>query len=159
MAKQKILINFLKPQFANFVRKTMLHGIKCLTRPYSHTDVVHTLQLVKHHTLCCYFRDPPLPIHKLLQPIEPYKGDDPLPKQIENTQIALAIAAKHLGKMRENQKRYFKNRKSTHTYKVGDLVLLRKHNKDKLELKWEPNYRIIKLPHKMSAIVENQFYW
>ena len=104
-----------------------------------------------------YFRDPPLPIHKLLQPIEPYKGDDPLPKQIEKTQIALSIAAKYLGKMRENQKRYFKNRKSTHTYKVGDLVLLRKHNKDKLELKWEPNYRIIKLPHKMSAIVENQF--
>ena len=32
-----------------------------------------------------YFRDPPLPIHKLLQLIEPYKGDDPLPKQIENT--------------------------------------------------------------------------
>ena len=57
--------------------------------------------------------------------------------------------------MRENQKRH-KNRKSTHTFKVGDLVLLRKHNKDKLELKWEPNYRIIKLPHKMSAIVENQ---
>ena len=51
-AKQIILINFLKPQFANFVRKTMLHGIKCLTRSYSHTDVVHTLQLVKHHTLC-----------------------------------------------------------------------------------------------------------
>ena len=52
--------------------------------------------------------------------------------------------------MRDNQKRYYKNRKSTHTFKVGDLVLLRKHNKDKLELKWEPNYRIIKLPHKMS---------
>ena len=32
-----------------------------------------------------YFRDPPLPIHKLIQPIEPYKGDDPLPKQIEKT--------------------------------------------------------------------------
>ena len=59
--------------------------------------------------------------------------------------------------MRDNQKRYYKNRKSTHTFKVGDLVLLKKHNKDKLELKWEPNYRIIKLPHKMSGIVENQF--
>ena len=46
---------------------------------------------------------------------------------------------------------------SIHTFKVGDLVLLRKHNKDKLELKWEPNYRIIKVPHKMSAIIENQF--
>ena len=103
-----------------------------------------------------YFRDPPLPIHKLIQPLEPYKGDDPLPKQIEKTQIALLIAAKWLGQMRENQKRHYKNRKSTHTFKVGDLVLLRKHNKDKLELKWEPNYRIIKLPHTMSAIVENQ---
>ena len=104
-----------------------------------------------------YFRDPPLPIHKLIQPMESYKGDDPLPKQIEKTRIALSIAAKWLGKMRENQKRHYKNRKSTHTFKVGDLVLLKKHNKDKLELKWEPNYRIIKLPHKMSAIVENQF--
>ena len=52
MAKQKILTNFLKPQFANSVRKTMLHGIKYLTRSYSHTDVVLTLQLVKHHILC-----------------------------------------------------------------------------------------------------------
>ena len=47
--------------------------------------------------------------------------------------------------------------KSVHTFKVGDLVLLRKHNKDKLELKWETNYRIIRLPHLWSAVVENQF--
>ena len=44
-----------------------------------------------------------------------------------------------------------------HTLKAGDLVLLRKHNKDKLELKWEPNYRIIRLLHLWSAVVENQF--
>ena len=61
-----------------------------------------------------------------------------------------------LEKMRENQKRHYKNRKSTHTFKIGDLVLLRKHNKDKLELKWEPNYRIIKFPSQWSAVVENQ---
>ena len=84
----------------------MLHGIKCLTRSYSHTDVVLILQLVKHHILCSISEDPPLPIHKLIQPIEPYKGDDPLPKKIEKTRIALSIAAKWLGKMRENQKRY-----------------------------------------------------
>ena len=157
MAKQKILTNFLKPQFANSVRKTMLHGIKCLTRSYSHTDVVLTLQLVKHHIPCSISETHPYQFTKLIQPLEPYKGDDPLPKQIEKTQIALSIAVKWLGKKRENQKRHYKNRKSTHTFKVCDLVLLRKHNKDKLELKWEPNYRIIKLPHKMSAIVDNQF--
>ena len=36
------------------------------------------------------------------------------------------------------------------------LVLLKKHNKEKLELKWEPNYRIIKFPSLWSAIVEDQ---
>ena len=35
-------------------------------------------------------------------------------------------------------------------------MVLRKHNKDKLELKWEPNYRIIKFPSQWSAVVENQ---
>ena len=59
--------------------------------------------------------------------------------------------------MRENQKRHYQNRKSTHTFKVGDLVLLKKHNKEKLDLKWEPSYRIIKLPHQWSTVVENQF--
>ena len=62
-----------------------------------------------------------------------------------------------LEKMRENQKRHYKNRKSVHTFKVGDLVLLRKLNKDKLELKWETNYRITRLPQLCSAVVENQF--
>ena len=91
-----------------------------------------------------YFRDPPLAIHKLIQPMESYKGDNNLGKQIEQSRVTLTIAAKMLEKMRENQERHYKNRKSTHTFKIGDLVLLRKHNKDKLELKWEPNYRIVK---------------
>ena len=39
-----------------------------------------------------------------------------------------------LEKMRENQKTYYQNRRSSHTFKVGDLVLLRKHNVDKMEL-------------------------
>ena len=36
------------------------------------------------------------------------------------------------------------------------MVLLRKHNVDKLDLKWESNYRIVKLPSAWSAVVENQ---
>ena len=82
-----------------------------------------------------YFRDPPMPIHKLIQPVETYKGDNTLAKQIEQSRVTLSMAAKMLEKMRENQKRYYKNRKSTHTFKVGDLVLYQKHNKEKLDLK------------------------
>ena len=36
------------------------------------------------------------------------------------------------------------------------MVLLKKHNVDKMELKWGPNYRIVKLPSAWSAVVENQ---
>ena len=58
--------------------------------------------------------------------MESYKGDNDLGKQIEQSRVTLTIAAKMLEKMRENQKRHYKNRKSTHTFKIGDLVLLRK---------------------------------
>ena len=88
--------------------------------------------------------------------MESYKGENNLGKQIEQSRVVLTIVAKMLGRMRENQKRHYKNRRSTHTFKIGDLVLLRKHNKEKLELKLEPNYRIIKFPSLWSAVVENQ---
>ena len=83
-------------------------------------------------------------------------GEITLGKRIEQSRVSISIAAKMLAKMRANQKRYYENRRSTHPFKVGDLVLLRKHNNDKLELKWEPNYRIVKLPSAWSAVVENQ---
>ena len=103
-----------------------------------------------------YNRDPPIPIHKLIKIVEPYMGENTLGQRIEQSRVSLLIVAKMLEMMRANQKRYYQNRTSTHTFKVGDLVLLRKHNIDKLELKFEPNYRIIKLPSAWSAVVENQ---
>ena len=122
---------------------------------FSYRCCPHTSTGEAPYTLL-YFRDPPIPIHKLIQPMESYKGDNSLGKQIEQSRVTLSIAAKMLERMRENQKRHYKNRKSTHTFKIGDLVLLKKHNKEKLELKWEPNYRIIKFPSLWSAIVEDQ---
>ena len=61
-----------------------------------------------------------------------------------------------LEKMKESQKRYYQNRRSTHTFNVSDLVLLKKHNVDKMELKWDPNCRMVKLPSARLAVVENQ---
>ena len=61
------------------------------------------------------------------------------------------LATKHA-----DQKKSTNHRPSEHNFKVGDLVLVKKHNKTKLELKWEPGYRIIKLPTQMTAVVENQ---
>ena len=60
-----------------------------------------------------------------------------------------------LGRMRKNQMRTYEGRKTIHQFKVGDLVLLKKHAKEKLDLKWEPNYRIIRLPMAWTAVIEH----
>ena len=103
-----------------------------------------------------YNRDPSIPIHELIKVVEPYMAENILGKRIEQSRASLSIAAKMLEKLRASQKRSYENRRSTHTFKAGDLVLLRKHSADKMDLKWEPNYRIVKLPSAWSAIVENQ---
>ena len=60
-----------------------------------------------------------------------------------------------LERMRKNQKRAYEGRKTIHQFKLGDLVLLKKHAQEKLDLKWEPNYRIIRLPTAWTAVIEH----
>ena len=86
-----------------------------------------------------YTRDPSIPIHKLIKLVEPYMGENTLGKRIEQSRDSLSIAAKVLQKIRANQKRYYKNRRPTHTFKVGDLVLLR----STMLIKWNSNGRHI----------------
>ena len=100
-------------------------------------------------------RDPVLPIHKLIKVTTPYKGESSLGKSIEQSRVTFSIAAKMLERMRQNQKRTYEGRKTIHQLKVGDLVLLKKHAQDKLDLKWEPNYSIIRLPTAWAAVTEH----
>ena len=103
-----------------------------------------------------YHRDPVLPVHKLIKPAIPYRGNFDIAHEIQQGQIVLTTAAKNLQRKREAQKKPHEHRPSEHKFKVGDLVLLNKHNKDKLELKWEPGYRIVALPTKWTARITNK---
>ena len=103
-----------------------------------------------------YNRDPVLPVHKLIKPTLPYRGNNDIGYRIEQSQIALTTAAKNLEKKRAIQKKPHEHRPSEHKFKVGDLVLLYKHNKDKLELQWEPGYRIVALPTNWTARIKNK---
>ena len=55
-----------------------------------------------------------------------------------------------------NQKWHYQHQRAIHKYQVGDLVLLKKHNADKMDFRWEPNYRVIRLMSPWLAVVENQ---
>ena len=48
MVKQKTSTNFWQLSYKNYLRKTLDHWIKSLTRSYLHTGVAHILLLVKH---------------------------------------------------------------------------------------------------------------
>ena len=99
-------------------------------------------------------RDPESPIQKLIKVVIPYQGKHSLAKSIEQFRISLSMATKMLERMRKNQKRAYEGRKTIHQFWVGHLVLLRNHALEKMDLKWEPNYRIIKLPSAWSVIVK-----
>ena len=95
-------------------------------------------------------------MHKLIKPTLPYRGNNDIGYRIEQSQIALTTDAKNLEKKRALQKKPHEHRPSDHKFKVGDLVLLYKHNKDKLKLQWEPGYRIVALPTKWIARIKNK---
>ena len=103
-----------------------------------------------------YNKDPVLPIHKLIKPIRPYRGEMTITQEMEQTQVTLTTAAKNLEKAREQQKKPSKNRLSQHNFQIGDLVLVKKQNKEELELKWELGYRIVGFPTKWTARVRNK---
>ena len=103
-----------------------------------------------------YDRDPPLPVQKLIKCVESYKGDNMLRKRIEQSSITLSVATKMLERMRANPKRPYQHQRATHKFQVGDLVLLKKHNADKMDLRWEPNYRVVRLMSPWSAVVASQ---
>ena len=79
-----------------------------------------------------------------------------LGKRTEQSQITLSISAKMLERMWANQKRHYQHQRATHKFQVGDLVLLKKHNADKMNLRWDPNYRVVRQTSPWSAVVENQ---
>ena len=79
-----------------------------------------------------------------------------LGKRIEQPWITLSTVAKMQERMWANHKRHYQHWRATHEFQVGDLVLLKKHNADKMDLRWKPNYTVIRLMFPWSAVVENQ---
>ena len=79
-----------------------------------------------------------------------------LGKRIKQSQITLSTAAKMLERIRANQKRHYQHQRATHKFQVCELVILKKYNADKMDLRWELNYRVVRWMSSWSAVVENQ---
>ena len=104
-----------------------------------------------------YGRDPNLPLHQLLEPMQHFLGDpDSSMLNLETHRLALAIAKKTLDENR------FKTAQKTmaqenSAFQVGDHVYFKNKQPSKWDLKWRPRYRIVCIECDGHSLhIENQ---
>ena len=104
-----------------------------------------------------YGRDPNLPLHQLLEPMQHFLGDpDSGMLNLEAHRLALTIAKETLGENR------FKTARKTMdqtppSFKMGDRVYFKNKQPSKWDLKWRPGYRIVHIEHDRHFLhIENQ---
>ena len=106
-----------------------------------------TPNLAKAETLffLVYRRDPNLPLHQLLEPMQRFLGDpDSGMLNLEGYRLTLATAKKMLD---EN---CFKSAQKTTdraapSFKIGDRVYFKDKHPRKWDLKWKPGYRTVQI--------------
>ena len=90
-----------------------------------------------------YGRDPNLPLHKLLKPMQHFLGDpDSGMLNLETHRLALAIAKKTLveNRLTATQKTVARDKAA---FQVGDHVYFKNRQPGKWDLKWRPQYRFV----------------
>ena len=104
-----------------------------------------------------YGRDPNLPLHQLLEPMQCFLGDPNLGKlHLETHRLALAITKKTLDENRftATQKTLARDNPA---FQVGDHVFFKNKQPGKWDLKWRPGYRIVHIECNGHFIhIENQ---
>ena len=90
-----------------------------------------------------YGRDPNLPLHQLLEPMQCFLGDpDSGMLNLETHRLALAIAKKTLDENRftATQKMMARDKPA---FQIGDCFYFKNKQPGKWDLKWRPGYRTV----------------
>ena len=104
-----------------------------------------------------YGRDPNLPLHQLLEPMQCFLGDpDSIMLNQETHRLALAIAKITLDENRFKTAQKTMERKPS-SFKIGDCVYFKNKQPSKWDLKWRPRYRIVCIEHDSHFLhIKNQ---
>ena len=104
-----------------------------------------------------YGRDPNLPLHQELEPMQQFLGDpDSGMLNLEAHRLTLAITKKTLDENHFKTAQTTMDKKSPY-FKVGDRLYFKNKQPGKWNLKWRPRYRIIQIEHDGHFLhIENQ---
>ena len=155
--KLEVFHKYLKPMLKKLCKKDPANWDKYLNQVLASYRITPNLATAELLFFLVYGRDPNLPLHQLLEPMQQFLGDPDSGKlHLETHRLALAIAKKTLDENRftATQKTLARDNPA---FQVGDRVYFKNKQPGKWDLKWRPGYRIVHIECNGHFIpIENQ---
>ena len=141
--KLEVFHKYLKPTLKKLCEKDPTNWDKYLNQVLASYRISPNLATAETLFFLVYGRDPNLPLHQLLEPMQHFLGDsDSSMLNLETHRLALAIAKKILdeNRFKTAQKTMARDKPA---FQVGDHVYFKNKQPGKWDLKWRPGYRIV----------------
>ena len=155
--KLEVFHKYLKPTLKKLCEKDPANWDKYLNQVLTSYRITPNLATTESLFFLVYGRDPNLPLHQLLEPMQHFLGDpDPGRLNLETHRLPLAITKKTLDKNRftATQKSLARNQPA---FQIRDHIYFKNKQPGKWDLKWRPGYRIVCIEHDRHFIqIENQ---
>ena len=155
--KLEVFHKYLKPTLKKFCEKDPANWDKYLNQVLASYRITPNLATVELPFFLVYGRDPNIPLHQLLEPMQCFLGDPDSGKlHLETHRLALAIAKKTLDENRftATQKTLARDNPA---FQVGNHVYFKNKQPEKWDLKWRPGYWIVRIENNGHFIhIENQ---
>ena len=145
--KLEVFQKYLKPTLKKLCKKDPANWDKYSNQILTSYRITPNLATAESPFFLVYCRDPNLPLHQLLEPMQHFLGDPNLGKlQLESHRLALAIVKKTLDQNRftDTQKTLSRDNPA---FQVGDHVYFKNKQPGKWDLKWKPRYWIVHIEH------------
>ena len=106
-----------------------------------------------------YGRDMVLPADTILAPRTKYLGEDYFPQSLEKMHTTFKLVRRHIRQQTEKNKKYHDKKSNVKevSFNLGDAVYFKNHERqNKLDTKWIPHYRVIKVKGPTSYMIKDQ---
>ena len=155
--KLEVFHKYLKPTLKKLCKKDPANWDKYLNQVLASYRITPNLATTETPFFLVYSRDPNLPLHQLLEPMQHFLGDPNSGMlRLETHRLALAIAKKTL-----DENRFRTAQKTTAwekpAFQVGHHVYFKNKQPSKWDLKWRPGYSIVCIECNRHFLhIENQ---
>ena len=155
--KLEVFHKYLKPTLKKLREKDSANWDKYINQVLASYRITPNLATTESPFFLVYGRDPNLPLHQLLEPMQCFLGDPDLGKlHLETHRLALAITKKPLDENRFTATQKTLSRDNL-AFQVGDHVYFKNKQPGRWDLKWRPRYWIFHIePNGHFIYIENQ---